>query len=221
MTIDVAGEDEELEGEELRRAKPRKDSTAVTMFRVDLSTCEDPLIGFPRYETVNRWWWTGRKHADLYAVLVDLAETWQVAYVVVDATGIGSKLAEYLCGRLGKFDDEFPGLVYPFIFTGKSKSELGWDFVAVIGTGRYKEYVQDGAADTKQFWTEVECCEFDVLPGPGKRMRWRVDDPQVHDDFVISAALVSVMDKVEWVEEVESLVVEAPDVMEQIDGGEF
>jgi len=221
MTIDVAGEDEELEGEELRREKPRKDSTAVTMFRVDLSTCEDPLIGFPRYEVVNRWWWTGRPHADLYAVLVDLAETWHVAYMVVDATGVGSKLAEYLCGRLGSIADDFPGLVVPFIFSGKSKSELAWAFLAVIGTGRYKDYVQEGSPETEQFWQEVECCTFEVLPGPGKRMKWGVDDPAVHDDFVISAALVGELDKREWIEEVESLVIEAPDVMGEIDAGEF
>jgi len=221
MTVDVAGEDEELEGQELRHAKPRKDSTAVTMFRVDLRTCEDPLIGFPRYEVVNRWWWTGRPHADLYAVLVDLAETWNVAYMVVDATGVGSKLTEYLCARLGSIEDEYPGVVIPFVFTGTSKSQLAWDFLAVIGTGRYKDYAEDAEPDTEQFWREVECCTFEVLPGPGKRMRWGVDDPAIHDDFCISAALVAVLDGVEWVEEVESVIIDAPDVMGEIDGGEF
>ena len=121
---------------------------------------------------VNRWWWTGRPHADLYAVLVDLAETWRVAYMVVDATGVGSKLAEYLCGRLGSIEHEMPGVVVPFVFTGKSKSELAWEFVAVIGTGRYKDYVDDGQPDTGQFWREVESCTFEVMPGPGKRIRW-------------------------------------------------
>ena len=221
MTVDVAGEDEELEGEELRREKPLKDSTAVTMFRVDLRTCEDPLIGLPRYEVVNRWWWTGWPHADLYAVLVDLAETWRVAYMVVDATGVGSKLAEYLCGRLGSIEHEMPGVVVPFVFTGKSKSELAWEFVAVIGTGRYKDYVDDGQPDTGQFWREVESCTFEVMPGPGKRIRWGVEDLSVHDDFVISAALVAELDKMDWIEEIESVVIDAPDVIDAIDAGEF
>ena len=37
-------------------------------------------------------------------------------------------------------DKAFPGQVLPFIFTGSSKSSLGWDFLSVIETGRYKEY---------------------------------------------------------------------------------
>jgi hypothetical protein len=41
-------------------------------------------------------------------------------------------------------------------------------------------------------------CEFEVLPGPGKLMRWGVLGPAVHDDMLISAALVSVLDGMEW-----------------------
>ena len=65
LTIDVGGEEEQTEGgvaaslassEQPREAKPWRDSTAVTAFRVDLSPVDDPLIGFPRYEVVNRYW---------------------------------------------------------------------------------------------------------------------------------------------------------------------
>jgi len=227
MTVDVAGEDVgaihelPLQDEELREANPRKDSTVVTMFRVDLSGLDDPLIGFPRYEVVNRWWWTGRKHSDLYAVLLDIAETWRVAYMVVDATGVGAGLASFLSKRLGSYKDDPPGVVISFEFTMASKSDLGWDFLAVIETGRYKDYADDHQADTRQFWREVGECEFEVLPGPHKRMRWGVSDPAVHDDFVISAALVAALDKIEWTLDVEGEVIEATDYIKEVDGGEF
>lgn len=206
LTVDVAGEDEKLEGEELRAASPRKDSTVVTVFRVDLDTLDDPLIGFPKYEAVNRYWWTGRKHSELYATLLDLVEQWRAAYVVVDATGMGAGLASFLTRRLGSWKDDPPGLVVPFEFSSVSKSDLGWAFIGVIESGRYKDYASDGAADTAQFWREVEACEFEVMPGPGRVLRWGVPDPG-HDDFVVSAALVAALDKAEWGVEVESEII--------------
>lgn len=221
LTIDVAGEDEQLEGEELRVAKPRKDSTVVTVFRVDLDSIEDPLIGFPRYEVVNRYWWTGRKHSDLYATLCDLIDQWRVAWVVVDATGVGAGLTSFLAKRFGSWRDDPPGPVMRFNFNTVTKSNLGWNFLSVVETGRYKDYAQDEATDTRQFWRQLEACEFKVLPGPGQRMRWGVSDPDVHDDFVISAALVAALDKADWTVEVEGEIVEVPDVLTGVDRGEF
>jgi hypothetical protein len=210
LTVDVAGEDEELEGAVLRQAQPRRDSTVVTVFRVDLQGIGDPLIGFPRYEVVDRYWWTGRKHAQLYATLVDLVDQWRCAWVVVDATGVGAGLASFLAQRFGSWKDDPPGLVIPYEFSTASKSDLGWSFLSVVETGRYKEYHDDGAADTHQFWREAEECEFEVLPGPHHRMKWGVADPAVHDDMLVSAALVAALDKVPWALEVESEIIEAP-----------
>ena len=221
LTVDVAGEDEQLEGEELRAANARKDSTVVTVFRVDLSSVEDAWIGFPRYEVVNRYGWTGRKHSQLYAALVDLVEQWRAAWVVVDATGVGAGLASFLARRFGSCRDHPPGPVIPFQFNMATKSNLGWDFLSVVETGRYKDYVDDGAEDTRQFWREVDACQFEVLPGPGQRMRWGVPDPTVHDDFLISAALVAVLDKAEWTVDFEAEIVEAPDVLSEVDRGRF
>lgn len=207
ITVDVAGEDEELEGAELREAAPRKDSTVATVFRVDLSGLDDPLVGLPRYEVVDRHWWTGVRHAQLYGALLDLVKHWRAWYLVVDATGVGAGLAGFLARRLGRVKDDPPGIVVPFEFSAASKSDLGWGFIGLIESGRYKEYADDGAEDTAQFWREVGACEFEVLPGPGKLLRWRVPDPAVHDDMLISAALVSVLDGMPWAVEVESYVV--------------
>jgi hypothetical protein len=221
LTIDVAGEDQQLEGEELRDLRPRKDSTVVTAFRVDLSTVDDRLIGFPRYEVVNRYWWTGREHSLLYATLVDLVEHWAATWVVVDATGVGAGLASFLAKRFGSWRDDPPGLVQRFNFTMASKSDLGWDFLSVIETGRFKDYIADGAGDTVQFWRQVAACEFEVLPGPGQRMRWGVPDPEVHDDFVISAALVALLDKADWTTELEGEILPPADYLSEIDRGDF
>ncbi|MGB9578589.1 MAG: hypothetical protein ACPL3S_04890, partial [Halothiobacillaceae bacterium] len=203
LLVDVAGSDEEglgvgalgvgwLEDAAVREAEPRRDSTVVTVVRVDLSTLDDPLIGFPTYSVVNRYWWTGRGQAEQYAGLVDLVKQWKPVSLVVDATGIGAGLASFLVKRYGGYKEDPPGLVVPFEFASASKSELGWDFLAVVETGRYKEYADDGEADTAQFWREVGECEYEVLPGPGKVMRWGVRDAAVHDDMLISAALVAV-----------------------------
>jgi len=225
LTIDVAGEDEALEGEALRAANPRKDSTVVTVARVDLGALDDPLLGLPRYEVVNRYGWTGRQHADLYAAILDLVEQWQAVAVVVDATGVGAGLASFLQRRLGtarppsagsaqseragaaRHAIRAQGLVLPVEFNLASKSDLGWDFLGLIETGRFKDYVEDGAPDTRQFWREVEACEFEVLPGPGQRMRWGVRDPALHDDYLISAALVSHLDALDWRADVEGEVI--------------
>jgi hypothetical protein len=209
ITVDVAGEDEEQEGEELRSADPRKDSTVVTVVRCDLAAMDDPGLALPRYEVVDRHWWTGKKQSTLYAQICALVDDWRVAWVVVDATGIGAGLSSFLCKRYGSWKDDPAGLVVPYEFGLVKKSDLGWGFLAVVETGRYKEYAIDGAADTKQFWREVAECEFEVLPGPGHVMRWAVADASVHDDMLISAALVSVLDGVEWGVEIEGEVIES------------
>lgn len=211
LLVDVAGSDEEglTLDEEVRESEPRRDSTVVTVVRVNLETLDDPLIGFPTYEVVNRYWWTGRGQADQYAGIVDLVKEWQPLSLVVDATGIGAGLAGFLVKRYGSYKDDPPGLVLPFEFTSVSKSDLGWDFLAAVETGRFKDYVDDGEADTTQFWREVAECEYEVMPGPGKLMRWGVRDATVHDDMLMSAALVAALDRLEWRMEIEGEVVPA------------
>jgi hypothetical protein len=140
---------------------------------------------------------------------------------VVDATGVGAGLASFL-------DKAFPHRVIPFIFSAKSKSDLGWDFLSVIETGRYKEYqlpshkvsgtgcltcqVDDdlsgfeGDPLQETFWKQAEYCQSAVLDGPGKLLRWGVPDGSrdaatgdlVHDDLLISAALCAALDGQSW-----------------------
>ncbi len=212
-TLDVAGEDEEMTGDELRSAKPRKDSTVATIFEVDLSTLKDPLLAAPSYRVVDVFADTGTKHTLLYAKLRAYFEHWQTRYIVADASGVGAGLVSFLSSR-----QAFGGRVVPFQFSPpKRKSDLGWDFLTVVETGRFKMFRDDGSEDWRQFWTQVDECRYEVSEGEEKRMKWGVVDATVHDDRIISAALVAELDKVKWAIPQKSAVIEARDVLDEID----
>jgi hypothetical protein len=137
----------------------------------------------------------GLSQAKLYERVKALVEHWRAWRVVVDATGLGAGLASFLAQK-------YPSRVRPFLFTLQSKSQLGWDFIALVETGRYKEYstlipdpspkvgrreaagdgpmtslrsVQVGGLQA-MFWREVRACEGEVVPGPGQVLRWEVPD---------------------------------------------
>lgn len=235
LLVDVAGEDEdEQEGvPEVGEKEPPRDSTAVTIVEVDLNTLSDPVLRSPTYRVVGRRLWTGAKHAALYGELKALADAWGARCLVIDATGVGAGLASFL-------DKALPGKVIPFVFSSKSKSDLGYGFIAVIDSGRFKDYVDDSASSSaaglpspalrlrSQFQRELDACEYEIVEGASKLMRWGVAagarDPEtgefLHDDLVISAALCSVLDARPW-----SLpggfIVQAPDPMKEIDRGRF
>jgi hypothetical protein len=217
LTVDVAGDGDDGTPE----SESRRDATAVTVVRVDLSALDDPLVGLPRYEVVDRARWVGRPHGELHGRLVELIARWDPAWVEVDATGVGAGLASFLAQQYGSSRDTPPGLVRRLVFGAASKSKLGWGFLSVLESGRFSDYVDDGAAHTIQFWREVEACEFEVLPGPGQRLRWGVPDPAVHDDLLISAAMVAELDQAEWSSAFDGHVVEAGDVLREVDGGAF
>jgi hypothetical protein len=219
--IDVAGEDEgQAAGQgSTRLENPGRDSTALTIVRADLNKLSDPLIGKPAYRVVSRRLWTGIKHTRLYGQILALAELWEPRWVVIDATGVGAGLASFLTRPLGS-------RVMPYVFTQKSKSDLGWNFLSIVETGRYKEYSPTDPPEALQetFWQQCRLTRQEVLPGPGKTMRWSVPDgtrhPQtgelVHDDLVISAAMCAVLDAQVW-GTAESAVIHPPDILEELE----
>ena len=196
MLIDLAGEDEQAtETGDFTLSNEKRDSTAVTIVSVDLATLGDPLINAPTYRVVFRKEWVGHKHYTLYAQLRDLALQWQVRYIVSDNTGIGAGVTSFL-------EKALPGIVLPFTFTRSSKSTLGWSFIAMVETGRFKDYAPD--PDDKlqaKFTNQLKYCELEPLVGPDRAIRWGVPDGTrdengdlVHDDLLISVALASVLD---------------------------
>ncbi|MDQ3614460.1 MAG: hypothetical protein M3412_09075, partial [Chloroflexota bacterium] len=118
-----------------------------------------------------------------------------------DATGIGAGLASFLTASLAR-RGSLPGIeVIPFVFTAPSKSQLGWDFLGLIDSGRFVEYRDDGNRDgdaahvTRLYQAQLRATTFEVLPGPGNLLRWSVPERDGHDDLVISAALTAVLDR--------------------------
>jgi hypothetical protein len=204
LLLDVAGEDESAVGARTdlaALANPRRDATALTVVEVDLATRHDALIAAPTYRAVYRQRWMGTKHARLYAELRALAQHWQARYLVVDATGVGAGLAGFLAKALPA------GTVVGFQFSSQTKSDLGWSFLSLCDAGRWQDYeVGAGDADGLAFWKELEFCQYEVLPGPARLMRWSVPDGTrdpasnelVHDDLLLSAALAAVLDQQPW-----------------------
>ncbi|MFN2196240.1 MAG: hypothetical protein ACK2UW_08975 [Anaerolineales bacterium] len=224
MLLDVAGEDEQVAEDLEAINSSRRDSTALTIVEVDLATLEDDLLRAPTYRVQLRREWIGTKHSQLYGEIRALAQLWGVSYLVVDATGVGAGLASFL-------DRALPGKVLPYAFTQKSKSDLGWGFLAVIETGRYKEFAagRDAEQDLIQarFWEQCEYCESSILDGPGKFMRWGVPEGRravetghlVHDDLLIGSALTAVLDGVGWAISGAPVVLQAPDPLKAMDRG--
>ena len=216
--LDVAGEDEQAGGApgSDQLSNPGRDSTALTVVEVDLSTLSDPVIHRPTYRVVMRRIWTGKSQTFQYSQIKTLAETWLPRYIVTDATGIGAGLTSFLSAA-------FPGKVLPFVFTSSSKSKLGWDFISIIETGRFKEY----APADELFLEQLSFCQLEVQTGPARQIKWGVPDGTrnpatgelVHDDLVLSAALVAVLDEQEWSLSGPTLIVKAVDPMFDLSQG--
>lgn len=215
--LDVAGEDVGGHPAQLGQPSGRpgvrdtgRDSTALTVVEIVPGSDHPSGSDRPAYHVVDRRGWTGLNHQHVYARIVDLARSvWRPSAIVVDATGIGAGLASFLgqAFRAGSLRQGSrppsvgtPGnpVVIPFVFTQRSKSALGWDLIGLIEGGRLKEYADDGEPITRRFWDEIAAVTFEVQPGPGQIVRWGVPPLRGHDDFVMSLALVSVLDRLEW-----------------------
>jgi len=154
----------------------------------------------------------GVKHSTLYTAIVGLADLWQPVKLIIDATGVGAGVSSFLVDRLGT-------RVLPFEFSQVSKSDLGWAFISVIETGRFKDY----SPQDPEFARQLEYCQYVILDGPGKIMRWSVPDGTrdvatgelVHDDQVLSAALIALLDQETWGTG-DSQVIKEKDILEEL-----
>ena len=229
--LDVAGEDEGktkdgsgLPGDMAGLKNAGRDSTALTIVEVDLSTLADDALHAPTYRVVCRHQWIGDKQTLLYGAIKGLAGVWGPRAVVIDATGIGAGLASFL-------EKSMPGKVFPFVFNSSTKSKLGWDFLSIIETGRFKDGMVVGMAPSDQiklkalFDVQLEYTMLEVILGPAHNIRWGVQNgfrdketgETLHDDFVMSAALSAVLDGLEWTSVGESAIIHVHDVLEDLD----
>ena len=205
LTIDVSGESENAtEDHFLRAEEPRRDSTALTVFAATYFS-SDTQGALPRFHVLDRYYWTGKKHHAMLPTILRIAELWQARQVVIDATGIGAGLAGFLVAELGP-------RVLRFTFSSQSKSRLGWDFLALCNTGRFLDHADDRGEEYAQFWREVRAADYTISDSATRRMRWGVADPRVHDDLLISAALVATIDDLPSAN-LPSHIINAPDIL--------
>jgi hypothetical protein len=177
--IDLAGEEE---NEAIIVSNPRRDSTVVTVGELDFPS-GDGVVKEPYIKIVEHYRWTGKKHPELCAQLVDiLKNVWRCRRVVVDATGVGEPVVSFLRKALGS-------RVVPFMFTPKSKSELGFNLLAAINSGRLKMYRADGSEECQVFWEEMENAKSNYPPN--QTINFYLEPGRGHDNFLMSLALLT------------------------------
>ena len=220
LLIDVAGSDES----DATTENDKRDSFVLTVVEADLSTLQDPLLEAPTFRVARRWKYTNLDHTLQYATARDVIETWQPRYCVVDATGLGGPLADFLQRAYGLAADG--GRILPFTFTSASKSQLGWDFVGLVDSGRWKDHAADTDPLRAQFWRELEACTYSVQPGPARLLRWSVElkrDPLtsewLHDDLLMSAALTAILDQQQWSFHAPGTLIKTKDPLEELSSG--
>ena len=141
--------------------------------------------------------WTGTKHVALHEQLVDLARN---VWTPLGAGGRrhgGGSGAGLVPGRSIR-PRTAEGHRRAVRLHWEDKSDLGWAFVGLIDGGRIKEYADDGADITRIYRHQLAACTYEVLPGPGKLLRWSVPASRGHDDLLISTALTARLDEIDW-----------------------
>ncbi len=208
--VDVAGQDEaRVKGEDFLE-NPGRDSTFLKIVEIDMSPVE--ILGKPAYKAVSRRSWIGEKHVTVFGALRGLASGWRPRYVVIDATGVGEGLWSLLDNALGA------EVVLPVKFSPTVKSELGYGFLAIVESGRYQEY----SPFDETMRLQLDKCVSEIVPGPGKLMRWGVPDGTrdaasgnlVHDDDLVASAMCTLLDRLEWRLASPTLIVRARDPLE-------
>ena len=180
--IDLAGGVESPGHTGISATRTLNDSTVLTIGELRLT---DDGLGSknPSLSVVEHHWWTGKPHTETYSTLVHLLKNvWKCSRVVVDATGIGAGVAAFLRKRLGT------SIVKPFNFTARSKSDLGFDLLAAINSGRLHTYKPDGSPESTEFWSQISKARSTVRPN--QTINFFVEPSQGHDDFLTSLALL-------------------------------
>jgi hypothetical protein len=172
--IDYAGQDEQLDGLVLTR--PQRDATVITIGAVSFEGGLEPLV-----KIVEHYAWIGTPHHVLHPQIVDLVRNkWNCSRVLCDATGIGEPLAAFLQKSCG-------ARVTPFKFTQQSKSQLGFDLIAFVNSGRVQCYSGDGSREFAEFMLEMEKARSNYRPN--QSINFYVDPLEGHDDYLMSLAL--------------------------------
>lgn len=205
--LDVGGQDEAATTALAQLANPARDYTVCTIVQVLRPTG----AGAPLYHAVDVFVDQGARFFErddgcdaLAGRLLAYLSAWSILHLAADATGVGEGLVDWLAVRLGRHR------VTPFKFTRLSKAALGAAFLALVETDRFKYWIDDKdevGSDGWWFWQQAGNCVYELPPGGllQRDLRWyvppsaRVSTPlgrrPVHDDRLLSAALVAEIDR--------------------------
>ncbi len=162
-----------------------RDAAALSIVEIDLSSLG--MLQGPTYRVVKRLQWTGANHLTLFGALKSLGEAWQPQHIVIDATGVGE-------GLWAMLDRAFPRRVQPVKFTRQEKSEIGWRFLSIIETGRFRD-----CCPTDEVRAQYAACRSEILPGPAHTLRGGAPEGSpIHDDIVLADSLVASLDQLKW-----------------------
>lgn len=212
-TLDIGGQDEAATDVLAALDNPGRDWTVGHIFEVQRRDGGDGTNGDGGLEIIYRavdvfvnqggrhFEHNGSEPSVANQVLAWLKH-WGVVHLVCDSTGVGQGLTDWLSLRLGA------GRVTGFVFTRQSKAGLANNFLAVVETNRFRYFREVKPYDDAWwFFTQCEFCSYEVPPGGrfDRDLRWsvaesvKVDVPgvgrvAVHDDRLVSGALVSVYD---------------------------
>ncbi|MGH2536513.1 MAG: hypothetical protein ACRDHL_03875 [Candidatus Promineifilaceae bacterium] len=207
-TLDVAGQDEAAAGPLSELANPGRDYTVAHVFAVSPPAGDQAQ---PAYLAQDVFVDHGGRHFQdfpgrpkLVERLLAWLQSWRVAHLVADQSGVGQGLVDWLAARLGA------ERVTGYTFSPARKARLGSSFLSLIEAGRFKYWSGDEdrpLSDGWWFFSQARHCGYSV-PAEGlfeRDLRWgvpasaRVSTPlgprPVHDDRLISAALVTVADE--------------------------
>jgi hypothetical protein len=209
LLADIGGQDEamlELDG----HGNPGRDYVTVDIVDVDLSSLE--ILQAPTYHIVKRLEWQGVNHVNIFGAFTALMETWNCMYAVLDATGVGE-------GLWGMMMKKYPTKTIGVKFTQQTKSEIGYAYLGIVDTGRLRDHCH-----TETVNEQYINCTSEILIGPAKTMRWGVKDGTrgadgqlIHDDYILTDSLATQLDKLEWYVPSETVVIEARDILKEMD----
>jgi hypothetical protein len=210
--VDLAGGDEAAADPGAigdRLANPDRDFSVATICRV-VPASEAAGAG-PVYEAVDVFTDQGSRHfqaapgqSGLADRLLAYLRHWNPAHTIIDATGVGQGLADWLGERLGR------GRLTALTLSAPAKARLGSDFLALIDTGRFKYWVGDEDTPLSDGWwfrQQAAACAYSLVSGGrfDRDLRWgvpaaaRVVTPNgselIHDDRLLSAALVAELER--------------------------
>lgn len=205
-TLDVGGQDEGATEAVARLKNPGRDYTIAHIFEVILPTHEAPG---PTYRAIDVFTDHGSRHFEdipgrpsLANKLLAWFQHWDIVHLVSDDSGVGEGLTSWLAAKLGQ------SRVTGYEFSGRGKAQLGSRFISTIETNRFKYFAQESEYDDAWwFFTQAEYCSYFLKPDGifDRDLQWSVPDsartatPQgktkIHDDRLISAALVATYDE--------------------------